>query len=45
MTLVRGSEVYVILCVEVTRLFREPLEAEALIGLVSMKKTSFHTCQ
>lgn len=43
MTLVRASEVDVILCVEVTRLFRKPLEAETLIDLVWTKKTSFHT--
>ncbi|WP_328365547.1 recombinase family protein [Streptomyces sp. NBC_00445] len=33
----------VVLCVEVTRLFRKPLEAEVLIDLVWSKKTSFHT--
>lgn len=43
MELVRGSGVDVILCVEVTRLFRKPLEAEVLIDLVWSKKTSFHT--
>jgi DNA invertase Pin-like site-specific DNA recombinase len=44
MTLVRSAGVDVILCVEVTRLFRKPLEAETLIDLVWPKsKTSFHT--
>lgn len=43
MGLVRGSEVDIILCVEVTRLFRKPLEAEVLIDLVWSKKTSLHT--
>ncbi|MFD8318493.1 recombinase family protein [Kitasatospora purpeofusca] len=43
MALVRASGVDVILCVEVTRLFRKPLEAEALIDLVWSKKTSLHT--
>jgi DNA invertase Pin-like site-specific DNA recombinase len=43
MNLVRTNGVDVILCVEVTRLFRKPLEAEVLIDLVWSKKTSFHT--
>jgi DNA invertase Pin-like site-specific DNA recombinase len=43
MTLVRNSDVDVILCVEVTRLFRKPLEAEVLIDLVWTKKTTFHS--
>jgi DNA invertase Pin-like site-specific DNA recombinase len=44
MSLVRASGVDVIVCVEVTRLFRKPLEAETLIDLVWPKsKTSFHT--
>lgn len=43
MTLVRSSGVDIILCVEVTRLFRKPLEAEVLIDLVWTKRTSFHT--
>lgn len=43
MALVRASGVEVILTVEVTRLFRKPLEAEVLIDLVWSKKTSFHT--
>lgn len=43
MLLVRASGVDVITCVEVTRLFRKPLEAEVLIDLVWSKKTSFHT--
>jgi len=42
MGLVRRSEVDVILCVEATRLFRKPLEAEILIDLVWSKKTSFY---
>lgn len=43
MALVRVSGVDIILCVEVTRLFRKPLEAETLIDLVWTKRTSFHT--
>jgi DNA invertase Pin-like site-specific DNA recombinase len=43
MKLVRASQVDVILCVEVTRLFRKPLEAEVLVDLVWSKSTSFHT--
>ncbi|MFG2377591.1 recombinase family protein [Streptomyces sp. NPDC048504] len=43
MNLVRTNGVDVILCVEVTRLFRKPLEAEVLIDLVWSKKTTFHT--
>ncbi|HEY3870859.1 MAG TPA: recombinase family protein, partial [Actinocrinis sp.] len=43
MSLVRANGVEVILCVEVTRLFRKPLESEALIDLVWTKKTTFHT--
>jgi DNA invertase Pin-like site-specific DNA recombinase len=43
MTLVRSSGVEVILCVELPRLFRKPLESETLIDLVWTKKTSFHT--
>jgi site-specific DNA recombinase len=43
MALVRDNGVDVILCVEVTRLFRRPLEAETLIDLVWTKKTTFHT--
>lgn len=43
MALVRASDVDIILCVEVTRLFRKPLEAETLIDLVWTKRTSFHT--
>jgi len=42
MLLVRQSEVEIILCVEVTRLCRKPLEAETLIDLVWSKKTSFY---
>src|SRR5436305_5547556 len=43
MALIRASGVEIILCVEVTRLFRKPLEAEVVIDLVWTKKTSFHT--
>ena len=43
MALVRANGVDVILCVEVTRLFRKPLEAEVLIDMVWTKKTTFHT--
>jgi DNA invertase Pin-like site-specific DNA recombinase len=43
MALVRASGVDIIVCVEVTRLFRKPLEAETLIDLVWTKQTSFHT--
>jgi site-specific DNA recombinase len=41
--LVRTSGVEIVCCVEVTRLFRRPLEAETLIDLVMRKKTGFHT--
>ena len=43
MLMIRAGDVQVIVCVEVTRLFRKPLEAEVLIDLVWTKKTTFHT--